>query len=90
MSKGKEGTVNHRATNEGHGYWLYANGESYWGVAMYRFGEIPRLITVEMHKTNLAEKVKWYNDETAKIAKAEKEAKEAEEAEKEAAKTKKS
>ncbi len=88
MSKSKEGTVNHQAINEGHGYWLYADGESYWGCAVYKFGEVPRQITVELHKKDVAEKVKWYNEKTAEIANAEKEAKEAEEAEK--AKTKKS
>lgn len=33
----------------GHGYWMYADGYSCWGIGLYRDGEVPIQIPVELH-----------------------------------------
>lgn len=32
------------------GYWMYADGSSYWGVGLYKGNETPFEITKEMHQ----------------------------------------
>ena len=45
-----------------HGYWMYSDGSSYWGISLYRRAEeLPIETNKEMHSNeNLAEKLEWY------------------------------
>jgi hypothetical protein len=50
----------------GHGYWVYADGYSYWGISVYRNGcDVPIQITEELHnaKADEVEKKEGMTDE---------------------------
>ena len=40
-----------------HGYWMYADGSSYWGVSLFRGEELPVKITQKRHLLAPAEKL---------------------------------
>lgn len=75
MAKGDTTTVGKDA---GHGYWMYKDGYSYWGIGLYRNFERPLKTTEELHRGEIEAKVKWHNETSKQIeadakAKAEKE-----------------
>ena len=51
-------------------YNMYKDGSSYWGIGLYRNGEIPIETNEDVHKDSLtiADKVDWYNKEVARLA----------------------
>jgi len=65
-----------------HGYWLYKNGNSHWGINLYKVidkeWETGISITQEQHNMTVENKIQLYQDTMDKInkEKAEKEAKE--------------
>lgn len=42
------------------GYWLYADGFSYWGVAVYRYGELPVRADQQVHGLPAEKRVEAY------------------------------
>lgn len=53
-----------------HGYWIYSNGNSHWGLGLNMFDEIPLECTVEVHnETNASKKVEWHSNRLIEIAK---------------------
>ena len=48
-------------------YHMYADGSSYWGIALFRNGETPIATTKEMHQNkNIEGKIAWYKEATTK------------------------
>ena len=46
----------------------YADGVSNWGMNLMRFGEFGVVITEELHKKKVEEKVQWYKEDAEKKA----------------------
>ena len=56
------------------GYFLYADGMSFWGLNILRLGNYGVEITDELHKKPVDEKIAWFKDDAEKRDKADKEA----------------
>lgn len=63
-----KGSTQKAAQGSGHGYWLYDDGYSYWGINIIRFGQVGVQISEELHKKPVEEKLKWYMDDADKKA----------------------
>ena len=45
----------------GHGYWMYKDGYSYWGIGLYKENDTCYRATEKLHKSdNLTAKLRWY------------------------------
>jgi hypothetical protein len=53
-------------TESKHDYYVYKDGYSYWGVSLYKSGQLPIACPVEAHKSTVEEKVAWYEEQTEK------------------------
>lgn len=65
-------------TQNKHGYWVYSNGSSFWGLGVNLHNEIPLECPVEVHKeVDVAKKAEWHSNKLIELAKikAEEEAK---------------
>jgi hypothetical protein len=60
-----------------HGYYMYADGTSRWGIGVMRNGETPILVPIEIHNADEEKKLQFYKDTIT--AKQEKQAKKEEE-----------
>jgi len=67
----KKGTAEQTKQNiNEHGFWIYEDGVSYWGINIYRNGMVGFETTEEIHKSPLDKKIEWYQATLAqKIAK---------------------
>lgn len=55
-----------------HSYWIYSNGNSFWGLGVNLYNEIPLECTIEIHKeTDINKKIQWHADKLIEIAKKE-------------------
>ena len=52
----------------GHGYWMYRDGYSYWGLALYRENDLPIECTKAWHDNpDTKAKQGWYAEQHAKM-----------------------
>jgi hypothetical protein len=75
----KKGTAEQtKKTIDDHGFFLYEDGLSFWGLNLYRNGNIGINITEEIHKSPIDKKLEHYKDVLVKKAEQEREAMEKE------------
>ena len=71
MAKGKSSVT--EAKVDDHGYWMYSDGVSRWGIGLMRNGEAPLKTTEMMHKTSFIDtKIEWHKEEYARLEDAKK------------------
>ena len=74
MKANQAGIKEQNDNSNRHGYWVYSDGYSYWGIGLYRYQEIPLKCSKELHENPDKEaKIAWHKEESAKIAEAQKE-----------------
>ena len=82
--KGMSGQSGVGVDESPNGFYLYEDGVSYWGMNILRLFKAGVLITEELHKKPVADKIAWYNEDAAKKEKAYQEAEVARKAKEEA------
>ena len=66
MKKFATNNKNKSENKSNHGYWMYKDGSSSWGIGIMRGSEVPIICPEEVHRNpNVEEKIAWHKDAVA-------------------------